>query len=325
MTQPPLARPVLALAVACALAACEAGTAASRFLSVGTGGTGGVYYPLGGALTNRLSLRDSTRRYTAEVTGGSVENVNRVRGGQIDLGFALSVTAHEAFHGGTDYPVPVTDLRLVAPLYPNVTHVLVRPGAAVRALEDLRGQRVSVGSAGSGTEQVSRQLLEAVGLDYDDIQARYLSFSESAAALADGAIDAAIISVGYPAAAVLEATTTGGARLIPITEKHFEALRERYPYYSPGEIPGGVYPGVTEPVPTAAMMNWVVGLESLDDDVVTLLLNILDQERVSLAQSHEMAGRIEFASFADPTIPLHPAAQRWWVAFSERSRETDAN
>lgn len=303
--------PLVLAAATLLLSACDGGSGSTRFLSIGTGGTGGVYYPLGGALAARLSVADSTRQYTAEVTGGSVENVNRVAAGQIDLGFALAVTAYEAFNGGQDYPSAVEGLRVVAPLYANLTHVLVRGGVSANGVADLRGRRISVGSAGSGTEQISRQLLEAAGLDYDDVEERFLTFSESAAALRDGALDAAIISVGYPASAVLEATTTGDVRLVPVEPSVLAALRKRYPYYSSGQIPAGVYPGVDAPVATAAMMNWMVALESLDPAVATALMNILGGERVSLRQVHEMAGQIDVSSLADAPIPLHPGTEVW--------------
>jgi len=291
--------------------ACGGGGAPRTFLSIGTGGTGGIYYPLGGALASRLSLADSMRQYTAEVTGGSVENVNRIREGQIDLGFALAVAAYGAYHGEGDFSRPDPELRVVAPLYPNLTHVMVPAGSDVRSLADLAGKRVSVGSAGSGTEQISRQLLEIYGLTYDDVEPRYLSFSESSAALRDGAIDAAILSVGYPAAAVLEAATTSGIRLVPIDAERAAALRARHPYYSAGEIPGGVYPGVDAPVPTVAMMNWIVGSSRLPDDVVTLVLNTLEGDRVSLEQVHDMAKQIDLGRLDEAPIPLHTAAEHW--------------
>lgn len=287
------------------------GGGARQFLSIGTGGTGGIYYPLGGAIASRLSVRDSVRQYTAEVTGGSVENVNRLREGQIDLGFALSVTAYEAYHGGQDYATPFQDLRIAAPLYANLVHILVPRGSAARSLGDLAGARVSVGAAGSGTEQTARQILEAYGLSYDDVDARYLTFSESAASLRDGAIDAAIISVGYPAAAVLEASTTGGARLISIEADRIEALRSRYPYYNRGVIPAGAYPGVDSDVSTVAMMNWVVAREGLAGGVVRALLDIIGNERRALEQVHEMAGQIELGSLEDAPIPLHPETREW--------------
>lgn len=299
----------LAVLASVSVSGCSGDGPRREFLSLGTGGTGGVYYPLGGALASRLSLADSMRQYTAEVTGGSVENVNRILAGQIDMGFALAVTAYEAYNGGQDFDRPATGLRVVAPLYANVTHILVPGNSRAQSIEDLRGQSVSVGSAGSGTEQVSRQILEVHGLTYDDIDARFLSFTESAAALRDGAIDAAILSVGIPAAAVLEASTTGSVRLLPVGPERMAELRRIYPYYSAGEIPAGAYPGVDEAIPAAAMMNWLVASETLDSGVVDILLNILATDRVSLEQVHDMARQIDLDMLDDAPIPLHPAVE----------------
>lgn len=291
------------------LAACAG--EGGRFMTIGTGGTGGIYYPLGGALAGQLSVRDTARQFTAEVSGGSVENVNRVREGQVDLGFALGLTVYEAHAGGIDYERPAEDLRIVAPLYPNVTHVVVRAGSPVRSVADLDDARVSVGSAGSGTEQLSRQLLDAHGLGYDDIDVQYLSFSESSSALADGSIDAAIISVGYPAAAVLEVATTTNIRLLPVEGEARDRLLEEYPYYMAGSIPGGTYRGVDEDVPTVAMMNWVVGLESLDRGVVESVLLTLRDDRSELVNVHRMAEQIDLGALEDAPIPLHPATREW--------------
>lgn len=282
-----------------------------EFLSLGTAGTGGIYYPLGGAITSMLSVEDSLRQFTAEVTGGSVENVNRLREGQIDLAFALAVSVHEAYLGGADYSGPFSDLRILAPLYPNMVHILVPRGSDATSLGDLVGGRISVGAAGSGTEEVARQLLAVYGLDYENVDARFLTFSESSASLRDGAIDAAIISVGFPAAAVLEATTTGGARLLAMEPERIEGLEEAYPYYSPGVIPAGAYAGVEGDIPTVAMMNWIIGRASLEGSVVTSLLDILESRRGDLEQVHEMAGQIDLSALVRAPIPLHPATEAW--------------
>jgi len=289
----------------------EGGGSSRQFLSLGTAGTGGSYYPLGGAMASLLSVGDSARQYTAEVTGGSVENVNRLRENQIDLGFALGVSAFEAFHGGEDYNEAFGDLRIVAPLYANVLHVLVPRGSNATSLAELVGARISVGAAGSGTEQVARQILEVYDLDYENVDARFLTFSESASALRDGAIDAAIISVGYPAAAVLEATTTGGARLLAVEPDRIRTLREKYPYYSAGEIPAGIYPGAEGTISTVAMMNWVVAREGLEGDVVVRLLDLLRDELETLKQVHEMAGQIDLRMLEEAPIPLHSATEAW--------------
>ena len=289
------------------------GSAPVRFLSIGTGGTGGIYYPMGGAMASLMSLADSTRTYTAEVTGGAVENINRIRAGQIDLAFATANTIYEAYFGSPDFGEPVEDLRIVAPLYPNFTHILVSADSDARSVADFGGQRVSVGAPGSGTEQMSRRILEVHGLTYEDVDIRYLTFNESAGALKDRAIDAAIISVGYPAAAVLEATTTGGARLLPIAPDRIQELMSLYPYFDAGEIPASAYPGVDEPLSTAVLLNWVVAPERLSNDVVMNVLNVLAEERVSLERVHNMARQIDLDYLQDSPIPLHPGTERWWI------------
>lgn len=289
---------------------CSDGGARRQFMSLGTGGTGGIYYPLGGALTNRLSLMDSTRRYTAEVTGGSVENLNRVAEGEMDLGMTMAITAFEAYNGGPGFPRPRRNLRLVAPLYANVTHVLASPSGGIAQLGDLEGKRVSVGPPGSGTEQVARTILNAAGLTYDDVEVRYLSFREAADALRDGAIDAAFVSAGYPAAAVLEATTSRSARLIPIDPQVARELVEQHTYFNPGEIPAGAYPGVEEPIVTVTTLNWLVGTDSLDADVVRYVLRILRDERGQLERVHAIAGQIDLSPLNGNTpLPLHEAVR----------------
>ena len=291
------------------LAGCGDG---QQFLSLGPAGTGGIYYPLGGALASRMSLADPIRQYTAEVSGGSVENINRLADGQMDLGMVLAVTAYQAQFGSGDME-PVPGLRIVAPLYPNLTHVMVPRNSTDVGIGDLGGKRVSVGPPGSGTEQMARHLLAAHGLTYDDVEPRYLSFSESSSALRDGAIDAAVISVGYPAAAVLEATTTAGVRLLPVDPEVITSMREEHPYYSVAEIPAGAYPGVDETLTTAAVHNWIVAMDTLDDEVVEVLLNILANDRASLEQVHDMAAQIDLARLSSAPITLHSATERWVV------------
>lgn len=295
--------PILAgLMVALLTGGCG-GSSPVEFRSIGTGGTGGVYYPLGGALAAELSVADSTRRYTAEVTGGSVENVNRVLAGQIDLGFALSVALLQA---------DTTRLRIAAPLYANLVHVLVTGDGTVASLDDLAGRAVAVGSPGSGTERTAREILASRGLDYDDVDERFLSFTEAASALKDRAIDAAIISVGYPAAAVLDAMTATDVRLLSWTREEVSSLVALHPAYDPAEIPAGVYPGPAESTTdgtfsTVSMMNWLVVRDDLPDEIVAAAVEILLGEDRPLARVHDMAGRIDGQALGRAPIPLHGA------------------
>ena len=287
------------------------GAGRTEFLSLGTAGTGGIYYPLGGALASRMSIRDSTRQITAEVTGGSVENINRLAAGEMDIAMALPITMYEAYAGGDAFPTPVTGLRIVAPLYPNLTQVMVGAGNDAVSVADFRGQKVAVGPPGSGTEQVARQTLEAHGLTYDDIDERFLSFAEATAALKDRAIDAAVISVGYPASSVLDAMTTGGIRLIALDESARTQLLETYSYYAPGVIPAGAYPGIEEPIPTLAQVNWIIAMEDLDGEVVQLVLDILANELEVLTRVHPQAEQIDVSFLESGPIPLHSAAEAW--------------
>ncbi|MDH5804304.1 MAG: TAXI family TRAP transporter solute-binding subunit [Gemmatimonadota bacterium] len=284
----------------------------SEFLSIGTGGTGGIYYPLGGALANFLSLADSNRRYTAEVTGGSVENVNRIATHDIDIGFAMGNTVALAYHGDSvSGQAPNPNLRILAPLYPNMVHVLVGERNQIASLRDAAGRRISVGSPGSGTEQAARELLQAYGLSYDDIDPQFLSFRESADALRDGAIDIAIIVVGYPASSVLEVTTSGVARLIQVDSDQRDILESETSYFSLGTIPAGAYPGVESDIPTVVVLNWLVGDVELDSEPVTMLLDILGSNKSSLMQVHEIAGQIDLANLNESPAPLHPAVRSW--------------
>lgn len=301
----------LVMSLMFALGAATACGEGVEFLSLGTAGTGGIYYPLGGAIASRLSVADSMRQYTAEVSGGSVENINRLQSGQMDLAMVIGMTAYQAQRGEGDYEAPVAGLRAIAPLYPNLSHIMVAGDSPAQSVADFGGMRIAVGPPGSGTEQIARHVLGAHGLTYDDVDPRYLSFAEASAALRDGAVDAVIISVGYPAAAVLEATTTGDVRMMGLDDQALQNLFDEYPFYSEAEIPAGAYPGMDEPIKTMGVMNWIVGMDTLDPEVVRILLNIFENDRVSLEQVHDMARQIDLANLERAPIPLHAAAQDW--------------
>jgi TRAP transporter TAXI family solute receptor len=313
MTRP--TRWTLALAIALALTACAPDAGGRRFASIGTGGTGGIYYPLGGALARMLGEALPEVTFTAEVSGGSVENLNRVAAGEIDLGLAIGTTLAKAI-AGPEAP-RYADVRIAAPLYPNTTHVLVGPGTGIATFADLRGRRVSIGAAGSGTEQLARDLFEAAGIGTGDIDARYLSFGESSSALRDGAIDAAILSVGFPAAAVLEATTTSDARLLPLDRALIDAVTERFPYYEPATIPADAYPGVAAVIPTVAVRNWVIATASLDPPIVDALIDILVSRRDELIRVNGIARQIDPTATGRAPMPLHDATR----ARSDSSRD----
>lgn len=290
--------------------ACEGGGPGS-YMSIGTGGTGGIYYPVGGALASMLSSRFPDRQFTAEVTAASVENVTRLQQGQIDLGMAITITILSAYEGTAEVNEPFQDLRIVAPLWPNPVNVLIPEGSEIDDFGDVRDERLGVGAPGSGTEQVSRALLDAYGMTYEDVEERFLSFSESSAGIRDGSLDAAILEVAHPAAAVMEATTTGNAQLLSLEGPEIDGLLEEHPGFFRYTIPAGAYRGVDRDVATIAELNWVIAPESLDPEVVTAVLDILQNQRDRLVEVNGIVRQIDLQRLQDPPIPLHPATRQW--------------
>ena len=300
----------LALSLAIlASASCSGDGSERRFASLGTAGTGGIYYPLGGALARMIGEAVPGLQVTAEVTGGSVENLNRVAGGEMDIGMAIGTTLVQALRG--DDAERYAAVRVIAPLYPNVAHVLAAPGLEIESLSEAGGLRVSIGAPGSGTEQMAREILAAHDLTVDDIRPQYLSFAESATALRDNAIDLAILSVGYPAAAVLEATTTGGVRLLPIEPGPLQALLTEHSYYDGSEIPIGIYPSVATAIPTASVRNWLFARADLADEIVIAVLDALRDRTEELASVNGVTRQIDLEALARAPLPLHPATIEW--------------
>jgi uncharacterized protein len=289
---------------------------------IATGGPGGVYHPLGETMAEWLGAADTLRTWSAVATSGSVENIERVARREADVAFAIGTTVWEAYNGGAGFAQPQQRLRVIAPLYPNMTHVLVAAGQPARMVSDLRGMRVSVGSAGSGTEQVARQLLEAYEIGYDAIDAHFLSFSETTAALDAGAIDAAILSVGYPAAAVSDALAHGRAYLVPLEPALVRAMTDRFPYYTSATIPAGTYAGQAVDVPTLSTLNWIVGDEDLAPEVVERIVELLALQRDELAEIAPIAAQVNLANLYAAPIPLH-AWTRSWLARPSTSETAD--
>ncbi|HSD59660.1 MAG TPA: TAXI family TRAP transporter solute-binding subunit, partial [Burkholderiales bacterium] len=199
-----------ALAAALALVVPIAVTAQQKTrLSIATGGTGGVYYPMGGAIATVLTKNLPDTEATAEVTSASVDNIKLVAAGKADIAFSLADTAWDGYNGAGKFGGQKMAVRAIAVIYPNSTQVVTLEGKGIEKMADLRGKRISTGAAGSGTELVATRLLEAYGIDPDkDVKREKLSVAESAGALKDGKIDAFIWSGGVPTAAITDLAAT---------------------------------------------------------------------------------------------------------------------
>jgi hypothetical protein len=316
--RPPRRRPRRALERLAALGILLAGGAgcdpADRpdVLALATAGTGGVYYVLGGAIAERWSRDLPGHRAVAEVTGGSVENVNLLVRGEVQVAFVMGTIAYQAYHGtGPFAGGEAGRVAVLAGLYPNALHVVTLADANVARLGDLGGRRVSVGAPGSGTEVAARTLLESNGVSYDDMRVQRLNFNETASALRDGHVDAGFWSAGPPASSIVDLATTREIRLVPIGDDERARAVERDPTLRPYVIPSGTYPRQATDVRTVSTPNVLLVRADLPDDVACALAASLFGGRDALAGVHPAARTITVAyTLSDAPIPLHAGVAR---------------
>lgn len=319
------ARIVCGLVLALALLAGPLGAAVAApqiRLSIATGGTGGVYFPLGGGLARLISRSIPNVEATAEVTSASVDNMRLIAAKRADLAFTLADTAVDAIKGEGPFrgaPVPAVTLT---PLYNNFNHLVTVEGTGINTVADLRGKRVSVGSPGSGTEVTALRILEAAGLNPDrDIRREGLGVAQSVDALRDRKIDAFFWSGGLPTPAVLDLATTPGTRikLIPL-DAVLPTLQRRYGnLYFRVNIPNGVYPGMTATVPTIGVANLLVVHRDFNANLAYQITKLIFERRAELAQVHSEAQNITLVGIAGRSpLPFHPGAVRY---FRERGVE----
>ena len=307
------------LLFAAALPACGGrsdvpGDAAPRRISIATGGTGGVYFILGGALARVLSRDVPDLEATAEVTSASVENLHFVAQGSADVAFTLADTAFDAVKGQGRFPKALP-LRALAVLYTNVTHIVVPAEGPVRAVGDLRGRRVSTGSPNSGTEVIAERVLRVAGLDpAKDVTRERLAFGESVAALKDGRIDAFFASAGVPTAAVLDAAATPGFAVRLLSDAHLvdRLVATHGPLYTASTIPEGAYPGVPA-TPVSAVRNLLVVRADMPADLAYAITRTLFDQKDELAAAHPAARELDPRAGAESAVmEYHSGAARYY-------------
>ncbi|MGY6410515.1 MAG: TAXI family TRAP transporter solute-binding subunit [Alkalilacustris sp.] len=301
----------LACAAAAALALAPAAQAME--LSIATGGTGGVYFPYGGGVAEIINRHVEGFTASAEVTGASVENMNLVATFESDIGLALADTIFAAFHGEepfADFPFP--EARTLLAIYPNAVQIVTLAGSGIESIEDLRGQRVSVGAPGSGTEVSTRTLLEANGISFDDFSPQRLNFNETADALRDGDIVAGFWSVGPPTSSIMNLAASRDISVIALTEEQIAAAIEMEPTFAAYTLPGGTYDGVDEDVLTISTPNAMVVHADMDEDLVFNIVSAIFENIDDLIAIHPAANdtTIEFTLGSSP-IPLHPGTIRF--------------
>ena len=294
-------------------------------LSIATGGTGGVYYPLGGGMANILSKYVPGLQATAEVTGGSVDNLKLIATGKPYIGFSMADAGQDAYRGEDKFKGAKVPLRTLMVLYPNRMHVVTIDGIGITKMADLRGKRVSTGSPGSATEVMGFRVIEAAGLDKDrDMKRERLGVAESVNALKDRKIDAFFWVGGLPTAAVTDLANTPGIKIRMIDHADaVAAMNRKYgPLYIEDVIPKATYRGMDADNKQATVWNILVSHENLSSRTAYDIVKTIFDKRDDMIAVHKEAEnfRLENQKVAASPIPFHPGAVKYFAERGVRIR-----
>ena len=297
-------------------AAMTAPVQAQQFFRIGTGGTAGTYYPVGGMIANAVSQPGKIVA-TAQASNGSVANVNAVAGGAMESGFSQSDVATWAYTGTGVYEgkPKVADLRMIANLYPESIHLVVKKGSGIKSVADLKGKRVALDEPGSGTLVNARTVLAAYGVKESDIKPEYIKPNQAGDKLKDGALDAFFFVGGAPAGAIAELASSGaGIELVPLAGPQAEALRKSNPYLAVDTIPAGTYKDVPAVQTMAMGAQWVTSAKA-DTETVYQITKALYSKAAqdALGAGHAKGKFITRENAVQGVgIPFHPGAEKFY-------------
>ena len=285
-------------------------------ISITTGGTGGVYYPLGGGMANILSKSIPGLQVTAEVTGGSVDNLRLIGQGKSEVGFSMVDTAWDAAHGEDKFKGNKVDARTLLVLYPNRTQIVTIDGTGITRMSDLKGKRVSTGSPGSGVEVVALRILEVMGLDpKKDIKQERLGAAESVNAIKDRKIDAFFWVGGVPTAALTDLAATPGIKMRLLDHAEYaDAMNKKYgPLYTKGTIAAHSYGGQDTASANIDIWNILVTNDKMSDQMAYNIVKTLIEKKPDLVAVHKEAENIDLKNQAvGSPIPFHPGAKKYF-------------
>jgi TRAP transporter TAXI family solute receptor len=306
------------IALSAGLAASSAALAQQQNLSIVTGGTGGVYYPLGGGLANLLTKHVPGWQATAEVTGGSVDNLKLIGAGKADIAFTMADASLDAQNGQDKFRGAKVPQKALAVLYPNRMHVVTVEGTGINKMSDLKGKRVSTGSQGSATEVMAFRVIEAAGLDKDkDMTRERLGVAESTNALKDRKIDAYFWVGGVPTAAVTDLGATPGVKIKLIDHADLvEKMNAKYgPLYAKGSIKAGAYPNQDKDNAQADVWNILVVNEKMNDQTAYNIVKTIFEHKPEWEAVHKSAAEVvlENQKQANSPIAFHPGAAKYFA------------
>lgn len=298
---------LVALAVLCSIAP------AGERLTMGTGGTAGVYYPLGGSMAQLITNKNPSLDVSAQSTGATGENLRLTQTHDIDLSIVQNDLTHAAFNGLAPFTSKLGDLRAVARLYPEYLHVVATVESGIKTMNDFKGKRVSVGARGAGNEANCRQIFEIYGLNYDNVTPIFLPYGETADMFKDRQLDAFVFTIGTPNPAIQDITTLQSIQFVPVDGKERDAIVAKYPYFAKDAIPANSYKGQTEPVETLSVQAMLIANKNLSDDTVYAITKSIFENIPELANAHHKAAEFDVKRATEGvTIPLHPGAARYY-------------
>ncbi len=283
---------VCALTLAIGIAGCGGGEK-EQFINIATGGTAGTYYPIGGAIAEVLNKNGMNA--SAQSTGASVANINMLKDKQVELAIVQNDITYYAVNGIEMFKEggKIENLSGIASLYPETCQFIVREDSGIKSINDLKGKRVAVGAAGSGAEANARQILEAYGITYDDVEEQFLSFAEGAYAIKDKTVDAAFVTAGYPTASVQDVASQNKIRLLPVGDEQIKILTDKYPFYTKTVVPKGVYQGFDEEVQTVSVMAILVCNDKIDAALGEKLTKAIFDNVDKIAAAHSAGKNIK--------------------------------
>jgi TRAP transporter TAXI family solute receptor len=284
-------------------------------LTIATGGTGGVYYPLGGGLADVIA--DNIEGYSASVqeTNASVDNMLLIGDGGADIAFTLGDTAADAVSGeGEDFAEGPIEACALARIYDNFTQIVTSADSGIASIEDMRDKRISLGSPGSGTEVIALRILEAAGIDPDaDIERQQLGVDETVAGLRDGTVDAGFWSGGLPTGALVDYATTGEMVLVPHAEYTQDMVDAHGDVYVEDVIPADTYEGQTEDVDVIVVPNVLAVNTNMDEQLQQDLTRVLFEQKDALVQVHAAAEELDPEIAQDvPFMDICPGSQTYY-------------
>lgn len=309
-----LKKTAFALAVSMGALVAAPQAHAQQFINVLTGGTSGVYYPLGVALSNVYSKSIPNSKTAVQATKASVENLNLLQTGKGEIAFTLGDSLSDAWNGKADagFNAPLTKLRGVAGIYPNYIQIVASASSGIKTLADLKGKRISVGAPKSGTELNTRAVLKGAGLTYADFaKVEYLDFGVSVDLMKNRQIDVTLQSAGLGVASIRDLATSLDIVVVPVPADVVAKIGD--PAYQPSMIPAGTYTGQAAAVPAIAITNFLVTSSDMKDDVVYAMTKSVYDNLDQLVAAHVAAKDIKLENGPKGMpVPMHPGAEKFY-------------